>query len=399
MAKLLLFTQTYPYERGDVFLETEINYLARAFDEVLVLPWIGRGAPTRQLPANCRALPPMVADAAEIVRAGIFSRAPVWYFVRHLFAERAYASPLRLAKYLSVSVFCRAILSRPAFKRVNKEFREETIYFYWGIGTAYLMPFIQNARAKIVRFHGADLYAERHRGHYIPFRGAVYAGLTRAVYISRQGMEYAARRHPGANQVDARVSYLGTEDGGNPPTARVDGRIYLLSCSSVIPVKRVFLLLEALRLLEDAIVWTHLGGGKQWQRLAREARRLPGNLEVRLTGAITRDEVIDYYRAHPVDLFLNASASEGLPVSIMEAISFDIPVLATRVGGVAEIVTEEVGRLVEADITAEELAQKIRETIRDRKSFHPRQHWQKHFSAAENYPRFAREILPGKSLK
>ena len=40
----------------------------------------------------------------------------------------------------------------------------------------------------------------------------------------------------------------------------------------------------------------------------------------------------------PVDLFLTVSANEGIPVSIMEAQSFGIPVIATDVGGISEIV-------------------------------------------------------------
>ena len=46
------------------------------------------------------------------------------------------------------------------------------------------------------------------------------------------------------------------------------------------------------------------------------------------------------------DLFVNMSLSEGIPVSIMEAISFGIPIIATNVGGNAEIVNDETGVLI-----------------------------------------------------
>jgi glycosyltransferase involved in cell wall biosynthesis len=396
MARLLFFTQTYPYGNGEAFIEAEIGYLARVFDEIVILPWIGKGAPARAVPPNCRVLPPMLKDATDTIREGIFSRAPVAYFIRHFFAGRAYATPGRAVKYIRVSVFCRAILSCPDFKRVNREFRDETIYFYWGIGTAYLLPFIENKRAKIVRFHGADLYAERHASRYIPFREEVYGALTRAVYVSRQGMEYAAARVAGADRVDARLSYLGTVDRGLPRPARPDDRVYLLSCSRVIPVKRVFLLLEALRRITGLpIVWTHLGGGRHWKRLARAAARRPDNVEIRLPGEMTNQKVLEYYQNNPVDLFVNVSSSEGLPVSIMEAISFNVPVLATRVGGTAEIVTGDVGRLLEPDVTPAALALALQEIIRDRATFHPRARWEESFSAANNYPRFIQEVLLG----
>jgi glycosyltransferase involved in cell wall biosynthesis len=207
-------------------------------------------------------------------------------------------------------------------------------------------------------------------------------------------MEYAARHVAGADRVDARLSYLGTVDRGLPRVTYPDDRVYLLSCSRVVPVKRVFLLLEALRRITDLpIVWTHIGGGRHWKQLAREAARRPANVEIRLPGEMSNQEVLEYYREHPVDLFINVSSSEGLPVSIMEAISFNVPVLATRVGGTAEIVTGDVGRLLEPDVTPAALARTLVEMIRARATFHPRARWEESFSAANNYPRFIREIL------
>jgi glycosyltransferase involved in cell wall biosynthesis len=392
MNRLLFFTQTYPRENGEAFIENEIAYLADAFDEVVILPWTGRGQPTRPLPANCRVLPPLTGGAVRVIARGIFSLAPVAYFARHFFTERAYTSLARAVKYVRVSVFCRAILASRGFRCINGEFRDATLYSYWGIGTAYLLPFVKGERKIIARFHGGDLYAGTKRGGYIPFRPAVYARLTRAVFISRHGMEYALARH-GAFIRDARVSYLGTTDHGPGRGASTDGRARLVSCSRVVPVKRVHLILEALRRVDIPVTWTHLGGGPGLERLAAAARSLPAHVEVRLPGEMSNREVIDYYRHHPVDLFLNVSESEGLPVSIMEAISFDIPVLATRVGGTAEIVTPGAGTLVDPGISPDDLARRLLETLRLAPAFSPRACWEASFSAARNYPAFVRDIL------
>jgi colanic acid/amylovoran biosynthesis glycosyltransferase len=56
-------------------------------------------------------------------------------------------------------------------------------------------------------------------------------------------------------------------------------------------------------------------------------------------------QVIDYYTTNHIALFLSLSSREGLPVSLMEAISCGIPLLATTVGGVSEVVNENTGRL------------------------------------------------------
>lgn len=58
------------------------------------------------------------------------------------------------------------------------------------------------------------------------------------------------------------------------------------------------------------------------------------------------------------------SDSEGIPVSIMEAMSFGIPVIARNVGGMSEIVNEENGLLLEND-DAEDAASKISSLLTD----------------------------------
>ena len=139
----------------------------------------------------------------------------------------------------------------------------------------------------------------------------------------------------------------------------------------------------------------HIGAGKEWPDLKKRTQQVPQNLQINWVGAMSNSDVIRYYQTEPIDIFINVSSSEGLPVSIMEAISFDIPVLATNVGGTSEIVTQESGMLIDADVTPEILATKIIELYKQRKNFHPRQFWQTHFSAAKNYPAFIKNILLG----
>ncbi|NJK95527.1 MAG: glycosyltransferase [Bacteroidales bacterium] len=50
-------------------------------------------------------------------------------------------------------------------------------------------------------------------------------------------------------------------------------------------------------------------------------------------------------------MFLNTSLSEGVPVSVMEALSFGLPVIATDVGGTGELINDEVGMLINPEIS------------------------------------------------
>jgi len=64
-------------------------------------------------------------------------------------------------------------------------------------------------------------------------------------------------------------------------------------------------------------------------------------------GQRNQDEVIDVLSA--TDIFVNPSYSEGLGISVVEAASIGLPIIATDVGGTKEIITtDETGILVEA---------------------------------------------------
>ena len=86
-----------------------------------------------------------------------------------------------------------------------------------------------------------------------------------------------------------------------------------------------------------------VGDGPDRPELASEARRLGLESVVQLAGE--RNDVPELLAAS--DIFVLSSRSEGLPLSILEAMAAGLPVVATTVGGVPELVLEgETGLLV-----------------------------------------------------
>jgi glycosyltransferase involved in cell wall biosynthesis len=75
---------------------------------------------------------------------------------------------------------------------------------------------------------------------------------------------------------------------------------------------------------------------------------------------------------------------------MMEAISFGIPLLANDVGGCKEITNEKTGKLLSADVLAEEFVRSVEEfkqsemnSERFRNS--ARKFWEENFNAQKNY--------------
>ena len=103
-------------------------------------------------------------------------------------------------------------------------------------------------------------------------------------------------------------------------------------------------LVRALAALERGSCETELvGDGPDRPAVENEVRRLGLDSVVRLAGV--RTDVPELLAA--ADLFVLSSRSEGLPLSILEAMATGLPVVASRVGGVPEVVVDgETGLLV-----------------------------------------------------
>ena len=119
------------------------------------------------------------------------------------------------------------------------------------------------------------------------------------------------------------------------------------------------------------------------------------DIEYSFLGQLTNKQVRDIYETRHFNLFISTSETEGLPVSMMEAQSAGIPILATDVGGVNEIVIDGVtGWLLPPNPEPALVAEKISEIfeMKDAEKKKIRQnaydHWQKNFNAEKNYPAF-----------
>lgn len=231
-------------------------------------------------------------------------------------------------------------------------------------------------------------------------REYLLAKLDRVVLIAEDGRRYLADKYPAfKNKLD--VFRLGTSDHSVMDVSAPRGKINLVSCSTVSPVKRLQLIVEALRKADGIKVhWTHYGEGVQLEEIKENCRdTLPSNIVCDFRGYVDNSALLEEYSYIPYHLFLNVSESEGVPVSIMEALSFGIPCIATDVGGSREIVRDKYnGILLEKNFKPEVLAEWIKyfaelsdseyQGYRERS----RQIWQDNYDADKNYKAFVKTL-------
>lgn len=144
------------------------------------------------------------------------------------------------------------------------------------------------------------------------------------------------------------------------PKERANGSrlVYLGRLS---PVKGPEYLLEALKLMKDPPETLIVGDGPEMEKLQRLAAGLPVEFIGRVEPESTRDWLLKG------SFLVLPSLSEGMPNAVLEAMSVGLPVIASRVGSVADIVKDGVtGFLVEPRNTAQ-LAEKISLLSMDKK--------------------------------
>ena len=208
----------------------------------------------------------------------------------------------------------------------------------------------------IARAHGGDCFFDR---GYVPGRAQMLRRLDGVFPISESGRadllaHYGAAAPGLADKIQTMRLGVPLPEPG-PTSADTDRAFTIVTCSNVIPLKRLDLLIDALALISDlAIRWVHFGDGQQMDEIrALAAKKLDGRDNIRYTfrGRMPKEDIMRFYAAVPVDLFVNCSDVEGIPVS------------AREVGGLSELVDDACGRLLPRTITAAELADAIRSVL------------------------------------
>lgn len=394
--KIVLFTARYPYGSGEAFVETELEVISKQVDHIFLVPMNIKG--------DARPMKKYVN--VEVV--DIHS-----YDVRNIRVSLSFVEKMRILltewfRFNTSLKFIRydfrllrnaeSVAQKLSIWMKNADLKDAVFYSFWfDEWTSALAILKMNGLVSsyISRAHRFDLYFERHMRNQIPLRFFQFKHINKVFVVSKEGQYYLERKFPEyKDKID--LSYLGTLDNGVAP--RYDSaHIHIVSCSLIKPLKRVDDIFQIIEGIPN-VHWTHIGDGDGFGALKKRVSDSEHRSRVTLKGAMSHDDVMDYYAKNPITCFINLSESEGLPVSIMEAISFGIPVIATNVGGTSEIVNEQTGRLLPAYPTVDEARQSLismleqisrgdfpSETIRD--------FWEKNFEAERAYRNFLAKIL------
>ena len=123
----------------------------------------------------------------------------------------------------------------------------------------------------------------------------------------------------------------------------------VLCVAALVPRKGHGVLLKAVQELQRRNVVSELwlaGDGELRDSLQQDVRARGLSARVKFLGSLPHSELMSLYVNGLVTMVALASYHEGIPVSLMEAMSFAVPVVATQAGGVAELLGNNAGLIV-----------------------------------------------------
>jgi colanic acid/amylovoran biosynthesis glycosyltransferase len=406
--RIAMLTNAYPYHPGEQFIEDEIQYWAKhPVASVTVLPAVARGEP--------RPLPETVAIDLSMANGTIAARFMALcaaLLSSTFWREWGY---LWRSQKMGVYTVARALLhtskviaqARSLRRYIHRHGEIDVAYCYWNETQSYAALLVKRSggiRRVISRIHGIDLHEMRRPHGYMPLKRQFIHAYDRVFTTSRAAQAYLEETY-GASAEDILVSPLGVPLVGMLSKPSGDGVLHIVSVSFCVPVKRIDRIIEALRLFamrhkEIAAKWTHIGGGpllEDTKRLAASRLDDITNMSFEFPGEMANDAVKNYYMSTPVDLFINTSESEGVPVSIMEAMSAGVPAVAPDVGGISNLVSNQCGALLGKCPSSEEIVDAIDSVVlgekRDVLRVNARKMVEERFSSDRNYSEFVAHVV------
>ena len=401
MKEVFIYTSIYPYSlMAENFLSDELR-ISEEFDcKITVIP-TGKDTYVREMPKSI-ILDTSICNRSVFDNIRAFLRMMKPNFLKEIIYNRR--RPIKFSFIIDTFKYLYAAnLVYHNLCQKTKEHPNAIYYSYWPsyapIAFAeYKRRHKQTESLFISRCHTFSTFGTE-VGLYFPMRDYVFRYVDRFYLISNVLMNRMNDLFPQYKN-KFQLSRLGVQDNFSLNKENTDS-IELVSCSSVLPLKRVDLIYLSikdyvLKHPNNSFSWTHIGDGSHMEYLkSLVLKDNVQNMKVDLKGSMKNADILALYRKKRFHTFILLSTNEGLPVVLMEAISSGIPILATKVGGIPDIVNSQTGCMVDRDFTKEEFNNSLQFILDNNEALSQSCHhyYLSCFCADSNYREFYRSVL------
>ncbi len=356
--KVLVIGSVYPrfHEDAEVpWLRTSIAHLKKAGVQVQVLAPAYKGLKSHEI------------DGTKVNR---FRYAPA--SLEMLTHEEG--APSKMASKPWLQLLAIPYIISGFFKCLNicRKWRPDIIHAHWPFPHAY----IALGAAKLFRiplvlnFHGAELLLIRKKKWVRPLLKFAI-GQAQAVFANSS---FTAGKIKAIRDVNVEWSPYGTtleKGAGNTEPHAVNGKFKILFVGRHIERKGICYLIEAAKYLpKDQFEIRIVGVGDLTEELKKQAAGVaPESAEIIFTGKLSPEALANEYRTANVftlpAIVDSKGDTEGLGVVLIEAMELGLPVVASNVGGIPDVVVDGVSGILVPEKDPEALANAFKKLASD----------------------------------
>lgn len=346
--KLLLVTASFPFGPSEAFLDPELPELRARGVDLTILPTLPRG--------KHRLQGSTLLEGVSLVEVrpfswhalaggiGVASRRPLQTLaVARSLVAGSMAKTLKNISVLPLALYLSGSDAMRGIEHIHVHFAGVSGSLAMAIAQLTGVPWSMTC-------HRWDIYENN-----------LLAAKTRSArfvrFVSERGRDDAVAL--GAPREKTVVVHMGVTQTVVSPTttwrAQPGVTFRIVCAANLYPVKGHRYLIEAVRILLDQGMRLRLelvGDGHLRTELEAQVHELGLEETIVFSGFVPHDELLQRYARGEVDLVvlasieLGAGLHEGVPVSLMEAMSYGIPVVATVTGSIEELVPRELCILV-----------------------------------------------------
>ena len=413
MKSLLLITHGYPINNSedDCFIKNEIPFIYRYFEKIYILSLFRNinNEEILNLPNNVifYIFDKYYSKVKKLITSIIILLNPIFYYELILLIKNKNISIKKI--FYCISYLRDGILLKKNINKIlNKDKNINLIYTFWFLQETLSALLIKKERKNIyciTRAHGYDVHEFQNSLKYQPFKYWMDKKIDKIFFASQYLCDYYLKTFAKSNinkYIPMPLGLINNKTSNVINKKRNMNTFILCSCSYIIPRKRINFIIEALNQINDFnIHWIHIGNGPDMENIISLSYSLlhnKNNISFEFKGFMTSEQVMIFYEKNHIDCFITTADMEGgRPVSISEAMSFGIPVIATNTGGIPELV-KDIGILLDNNCKISEIRKAITnfynlsEIEKNNIRHSTRCFWENNCKAETNYTNFIKEL-------
>jgi len=347
---IVFITSSFPFGKSEVWAINEINSLLELGNEITIIPRTGKGKIINQ---------DAVKFTSNLIDLPFLNWAIFIFFLRTILFK-----PFLFLKLLIENIkqsnaiidFVKGLIILPKslfLAKILKSRNVDHVHSLQTTSTAF-MAFILSSILKVpwsYTLHTSETLNSRYK-RSILFQSCS-ASICRTI-SQRTANDLSNFIGPSLSKKIAMV-HLGVDvKGFKKETSFINDSFTIVTPAEITARKGHVYAIEAAKKLIDLGItnfkWFFYGSGPLLNELQKKVKELNLINHCYFPGNLDHHQLLNKYKNNKVDIVVISSIStdipEGIPVSLMEAMSYEIPVIATDCGGTKELVDGQSGILV-----------------------------------------------------